>query len=178
MSKIALILNFLMIAGHDTGWSSAGISSIQYEGVIACKGYDKATIYHEIVGYFKTQNVSGLKLDSGSQISGSGRLKIYNRLIGPIKNPAGEITFDFVVDVKNEKFRYTMYNIWFSTIERDRYGRFNKTEDEPMLVDNEHFKRNSALLRKIEKQIQAHMDAVLWAMKREIEADKLETTDW
>ncbi|ELR71886.1 hypothetical protein C900_02261 [Fulvivirga imtechensis AK7] len=167
-----------MVASLDTGWSPAGIPSIQYEGIIACKGYDKATIYHEIVDYFKTHNISELKLDCVNQISGSGKLRIYNKLIGSIKNPAGEVAFDFIVDVKDEKFRYTMHNIWFTAIERDRYGRFEKSQDEPVPVDNEHFKFKSALLRKIEKQVQAHMDEVLWAIKKEIEADKLETTDW
>lgn len=176
--KASLMFCILMMTGLNHTCGLACAVPVIYEEVIACNGYDSATIVKEIQEYLQEQQAYQLKIDSCSMISGTGVLKIYNRLIGSIKNPAGEITFNFNIDVKDQKFRYKMHNIWFTAYERDRYGRFWQSQDHPVSVDPEVFRYGTSLLKKIERQTHDHINDVIAAIKKKIKEDKLNPTDW
>lgn len=170
---VALILNFLLAVCPPFG-DVAG-PALRYEEVIACRGYDSATIYKEVTEYFSA--ASNVLLDSTDMVAGSGSLKIYNYLVGAVKNPAGEVSFRFRVDVKHEKLRYTMDSIWFQSWRKDRYGRYHP-DDEPVPVVTEDFRFSRTVLKKIRTQLTAYIDDVLWTVKKRIAEERLKTTDW
>lgn len=172
------MLCILMMTGLDRTGNLTDPDPVIYEEVIACKGYDSTAIVKKVQEYFQEQQVYQMKIDSCSMISGTGVLKIYNLLIGSIKNPAGEITFNFNIDVKDQKFRYKMHNLWFVLYERDRYGRFGQSQDDPVSVDREAFRYGTSLLKKIERQTHEHISDIVMAIKKKIEEDKLNPSDW
>lgn len=153
-------------------------STVLCEEVVVCKGYGQATIYSRMAGHLQQRGFTFVKQDSASLIIASGDLTIYNYVVGrTIKNPAGNITFDLQVDVRDGKFRCVIRDVLFARSERNRYGRFVFSDDvEP--VNEENFRHRTMLLGKIEKQAQEYLSMIAQRIRKEIVNNELETTDW
>lgn len=171
-----LILNNLLPSSDLLGTMEPDFPAF-YEKVVACKGHDQAAIYMEIAEYFKEQ-ADLQDTDSATLLISKKTLRIYNRVIGAIKNPAGEVTFDIRIDVKDEKFRLTIYDPLFRPFVRDRYGKLVTSDDEPESVTDENFRHRQSLFKKIEAQLQTYVNDTGQGIREGIINDELNITNW
>ncbi|MBL6445479.1 DUF4468 domain-containing protein [Fulvivirga sp. 29W222] len=172
-----LILNILLLPVELLGAPALSESPAFYEKIVACKGHNQTAIYAGIAAYFKDQAALSDK-DSATLFISHDKLRIYSQILGNLKKPVGEVTFDVRVDVKDEKFRLTIHDPWFTPLERDRYSKLVMSDDKAEQVEEENFKHRMSLFKKIEKQLQAYIDGAGQSIRERVINDELNITNW
>ncbi|UII32684.1 hypothetical protein LVD17_02395 [Fulvivirga ulvae] len=151
-----LILNNLLLSVEMLGTPVKPEFPAFYEKIVPCIGHGREAIYQGVVEYFDEQG-SSKDVDSITLLISNAKLRIYSRILGEVKKPVGEATFQIRVDVKDEKFRLIIYDPWFRAFVRDRYGKL-VSDDKAEQVTDENFKHRVSLFKKIETQLQAYIN--------------------
>ena len=125
-----------------------------FEKIIICEGKEKEMLFQQLTeALSEIYDSINVMITNDYKIFTIGGFNVYNRLVGKVGNPAGRIDFNLTIDVKDEKFRYKATDFYFSPIEKDRYGRFKISDDQPVKVyEGDIINKPKPLLKKIKAQ--------------------------
>lgn len=98
---------------------------IYYE-VVELTGVKKDSLINRAAYFFKNldkKDVQILGSASDSVINARGKFVI-SRTSAMLSHPSGEMSYNFVAEIKNGKYRYWLTDFRFTPYQRDRYGNF------------------------------------------------------
>lgn len=146
-----------LISLQGQGVKAINDQHLKYQEVVVIDGKSREILLGDLKKIvFKIYDSMEIKTVSDYQIFVESDFKIFNMLIGKLGNPAGKVDFKLAVEVKDNKFRYSLYDFFFTPMERDRYGRHNLAKQEPMAVNEQNYEGNKTLLKKIKDQSKAY----------------------
>ena len=109
---------------------------ISFQGVAKTPGLLKESLYQNALHFLSKVKVVKQKkkesylLEEESKVSSLGGFLVYN-----YKSPDGEIRYNLSIEVKDNKYRYTITDFIFYAYSRNRYGRFEREKWKPKSLD-------------------------------------------
>lgn len=154
---ITAILMALLVSTRAQDQQVLNNQYLKFQRVVAYEGKSKEELLEGLRRIvFQLYDSVEIKSISDYRIFVESDLKVSNTLIGKLGNPAGKLDFKMAVEVKDNKFRYSLYDFFFTPIERDRYGRYNLVKKEPVAVNEQNYEGQQTLLKKIISQSRAY----------------------
>lgn len=175
MTLIISLISLLPLRSQNPQQDDGEILS--YHKIIVCEGMDSQNLFNNIQdAIYRIYDSASVHRSDDNQLLIDCDFKVYNSVIGKIGNPAGRIDFTLIMDVKDNKYRYTANKFYFTTIQRNRYGRFQLCDERPVLVNI--YSTNKALLKKIKIQSEAYLEKLEEALLDYIALAENLKTDW
>ena len=160
MLKAVIIITIAMISTHSIYAQQQSPINNQY------LKFQRIIIFE---GKTKEELMKGLKkvlynlYDSAEVISSAGNrflveseFDVIGGLIGRLGHPEGKLDFKMAVEVKDNKFRYSLYDFHFTPVKRNRYGRYDLLKKKTLAVNEENYAGRQDLLNKIKDQSRAY----------------------
>lgn len=178
--KLTLILFFVsFITLRAQGPEIINDHALTYQKIMFCEGKSREVLLQHIkAAIYNIYDSTYIELDENQKIIINSGFRIYNILIGKIGNPAGKLIFRLTIEVKNNKYRYCADKFYFTPLERNRYGRFNQINRQPVLVSNENYSGNKPLLNKIKKQSRSYLEKLEKALQDYIALSQNKKAEW
>jgi len=114
---------------------------IYYE-VVSDKPFNADTLYVNAAAFLKRKKLSAIKSDQG-QLTAQGKM-IISKTAFKVGHPSGEVSYNFVFEVKGEKYRFWLTDFLFFPYERDRYANFVRSTSVGTPLEKEPGKLNAA----------------------------------
>jgi hypothetical protein len=94
---------------------------IYYE-VVSNKTFNADTLYANAKAFLKRKKLSSIKADK-EQLVAVGKMVI-SKTTFKVGHPSGEVSYNFVFEIKGEKYRFWLTDFIFIPYMRDRYANF------------------------------------------------------
>ena len=114
---------------------------IYYE-VVSDKPFNADTLYANAAAFLRRKKLSSIKLDQG-QSTAQGKM-IISKTAFKVGHPSGEVSYNFVFEVKGEKYRFWLTDFLFFPYERDRYANFVRSTSVGTPLEKDPGKLNAA----------------------------------
>ncbi len=130
MKKTALILSVTIPLGAPTHAQNADLPKdhtgmITFQEVTEAPGLPHETLYQNAVSFLSQVEVVNQKKKENYLVEEEGKATTMGGfLVYNYKSPDGEIRYDISIEVKDNKYRYSITNFIFHPYTRNRYGRF------------------------------------------------------
>jgi hypothetical protein len=122
-------------------------------------------VFNTTIGYDTlVQNVENLgfeKVEEGYKEQGFSKeasFILYNKRISKV--PHGRLTYNVLIEVKEDRYRYVITDLIFHEYERNRYGRYEEKRNGQMALE--------PLLADADKQWEKHKQTILKKMESEV----------
>ncbi|UII29215.1 hypothetical protein LVD15_12555 [Fulvivirga maritima] len=169
-----ILLTFLTLLPAD----GSTTDTITYQKVVTCTGVEKQVLESSLKeAVYNLYDSNALKIVS-DKIQISVDIKIINSLVGKVGSPAGVLDFTIDIEVKDEKFRYTAYDFYFTPMTRNRYAKFELEKEKTEPVIEEKFKGRKTLLKKITRQSEEYLDRLNSELRAEVVKEKDKKIEW
>jgi len=102
---------------------------ITFQEVVELPGYDNELLFSnamDFLGEVKIVNQKKKENNITQNMESSITETIGSFLVYHLKSPAGEVRYNLQVEIKEEKYRYTITDFIFYPYSRNRYGKFER----------------------------------------------------
>ena len=94
---------------------------IYYE-VVSNKTFNADTLYANAMAFLKLKKLFSIKAGK-EKLTAEGKMMI-SKTAFKVGHPSGEVSYNFVFEIKGEKYRFWLTDFVFIPYERDRYANF------------------------------------------------------
>lgn len=94
------------------------------------------------VAFLKARRLSAVRPEDG-QLTASGKFQI-NKTALVLSRPAGVTSYDFVFEIKGDKYRFWLTDFVFTRYERDRYANFVPAQGKGIPLEKNPDKLNAS----------------------------------
>lgn len=155
---IILIFPAVTMAGNIFFTQTSMFSdSMEIAYVKSVEGLNKELLYTSSLSYFSTLSDGDIDLRQDSvyriQFSSSHVLKAY--LEGRSGRPKGLLDYVVVIDFKNDKFKCTFKDLYFTPMRRNRYAAFELVKGKKRYIATENFPEKSGTWKYLLKGVNA-----------------------
>ena len=114
---------------------------IYYE-VVSNKTFNADTLYANANAFLKRKKLSSIKSDK-EQLTAEGKMVI-SKTAFKVGHPSGEVSYNFVFEIKGEKYRFWLTDFVFFPYMRDRYANFVRSTSVGTPLEKDPGKLNAA----------------------------------
>jgi len=143
---------------------------ITFHGVVETPGLPQETLHQNALGFLAEIKVVNQKkkedylTEEDEKVTSIGGFLVYN-----YKSPDGEIRYTITIEVKDNKYRYTITDFVFYPYTRNRYGRFEREKWQFKSLDEPVHKSNQKSWEKHKAKTGDKMERLISSMSLEME---------
>lgn len=132
MKKITLLAIFIGLYGtsgqaQNSDFPLDDTGKITFQGVAEIPGLSREALYRNALDFLSEVKVANQKKKENYLVEEEGKLSTLGGfLVYNYKSPDGEIRYDLSIEVKDNKYRYTITDFVFYPYSRNRYGQFER----------------------------------------------------